>query len=331
MDGSAPVPGRPVVPGPQALPGGAIVPDDPHAEGRPFRDPGLDSLLGLLVCRFGPGRGPLTIFYRPGGEKETTPPAGTRGRFASYYPDEVRFSGKTGLLTILFAGLGIAVLGWRVLAYRDPAALVPIPDGLRLPLAAFGIVFAGCGLAAWLLRPGPATALFALVGLGGGVHWGGSIGAASGGTELALFFVYLAATALGEAALLNLSLTYGRHWITRTGVKALLYLPAAVAAVLAPAAPVLPEQVLQTAAGILLLFSTLSGIAAGVIFIVRFARAHAGTRRRDGLGIIVATMIAGFALSTLGAGGVLPGPGEAWNLANVLIPAGLLFALVRRR
>ena len=89
---------------------------------------------------------------------------------------------------MLFVGLGVGVLIWRVLAYRDPAALVTIPDELRLPMAALGIFFAVCGLAAWMLRPGPATALFCLHGLCAGVHWGGSIGGESKGMELALFF-----------------------------------------------------------------------------------------------------------------------------------------------
>jgi hypothetical protein len=231
---------------------------------------------------------------------------------------------------LLFVGLGIGVLIWRAFAYHHPAALVTIPGEMRLPMAALGIFFVVCGIAAWLLRPGPATALFCLHGLCAGVHWGGSIGSGSKGLELALFFVYLAVSVLGEAALLHLALIYGRAWFTRTGVMALLYVPGVAALLLAPIAPVLPIAAISAAAGIVLLFGNLLGIAAGVIFIVRFALADADTRRRDGLGIIVATMLIGFAVSTLGTSGILPGSDEAFNLALALIPAGLLFALVRR-
>jgi hypothetical protein len=232
--------------------------------------------------------------------------------------------------TMLFLGLGAGVLIWRALAYRDPSSVVVIPDELRLPMAALGMFFVLCGLTAWLLRPGPATALFCVHGLGAGVHWGGSIGAGSEGPELALFFIYLAATAAGEAALLHLALIYGRTRRTGARMVGLLYLPAVLAGLLAPVAPVLPKAALQPVVGILLLLATLSGIAAGVIFIVRLVRADAETRRRDGLGIIVAALVLGFAISTLGTEGLLPGGTEVYNLANALIPLGFLLALVRR-
>ena len=89
--------------------------------------------------------------------------------------------------TMLFVGLGAGVLVWRVLAYRDPSSVVIVPDELRLPMAALGMFFVICGLTAWLLRPGPATALFCVHGLGAGVHWGGSIGGGIRGSGTGTF------------------------------------------------------------------------------------------------------------------------------------------------
>jgi len=41
-------------------------------------------------------------------------------------------------------------------------------------------------------------------------------------------------------------------------------------------------------------------------------------------------MVVSTLIEILGSGGVLPGPGDAYNLAYALIPVGMLIALVRR-
>lgn len=229
-----------------------------------------------------------------------------------------------------FALLALPVVAWRVLAYRTPDSLVIIAEGLAVPIAGLGLLYLICGLVAYLMRPGTATFLFYLHGLGAAVHWGGSIGSSSRGLELALFFIYLAASLLGEAALLHLALVYGSDGKPRGFVMTLLYAPAVLATLAAPLAPALPASALEPIAGIFLLVATLFGIGAGVIFIVRLVRADAATRRRDGLGIIVGVMVVSTAIELLGSGGVLPGPDDAYNLAYALIPVGMLIALTRR-
>ena len=41
-------------------------------------------------------------------------------------------------------------------------------------------------------------------------------------------------------------------------------------------------------------------------------------------------MVVSTAIELLGSGGVLPGTGDAYNLAYALIPVGMLIALIRR-
>ena len=73
--------------------------------------------------------------------------------------------------------------------------------------------------------------------------------------------------------------------------------------------------------------STLFLFGAGLI---GFAGIGLRRRRRDGLGIIVSVMVGSTLIEILGSAGVLPGTGEAYNLAYALIPVGLLVALVRK-
>lgn len=220
-----------------------------------------------------------------------------------------------------------AVLLWRAAALRWPSSFIVLPDELRLPIGLLGVLFVACGVWAWWVRPGRWTQVFLLYGLGGGVHWGGSVGAESEGLALSLLFVYLACSVLAETALLHLALIYphgrplGKWW------RAELYAPAAFALLLAAAAGVLPRTLLETLIGLLLLVANLFSVVAGILFLVRLVRADAAARHAARLPLIVAGLIAGTALSLLGSGGVLPGNPEAWNLALGIVPICLAVAL----
>ena len=61
-------------------------------------------------------------------------------------------------------------MAWRVLAYRTPDSLIIISEGLELPIAGLGMLYLVCGLAAYLIKPGTATFLFYLHGLGAAVY-----------------------------------------------------------------------------------------------------------------------------------------------------------------
>lgn len=220
-----------------------------------------------------------------------------------------------------------AVLLWRAAAWRWPSKFIDLPDGLRLPIGLLGVLFVACGVWAWWARPGRRTRVFLLYGLGGGVHWGGAIDAP--GAELSLLMVYLATSALGEAALLHLALIYPRG--ARFGRWRLaLYAPAALALALAPLAGVLARPTLETAIGLLLMTANAFGLIAGLIFLVRLFAADPATRRAARLPLVAGGILFGGLLSMLGAGGLLFGEPEAWNLTLAALPIGLAIALVTR-
>lgn len=221
------------------------------------------------------------------------------------------------------------VVLWRLAAFEWPSSFVSLPGGLRLPLALMGLAFLACGLAAWWWRPDRWTAVFLVYCLGGGVHWGGAVGAPHA-RALGLFFLYLALTALGDAALLHLALIYPEGGPLARGWRAALYAPAAVALLLAPFAGALSEALLRTLAGALLLVANLFSLVAGVVFVVRLFTVDRALRRAARLPLIVAAMVVASVVALLGAGGALPGEPEGWNLVLVVIPICLAVALGSR-
>ena len=246
-------------------------------------------------------------------------------------PGSGGFVPEPGRLTGPFlvpAGLAVT---WRAGAYLHPSSLIGIEEPMLLPLTLLGLFFLASGTFALLWRPDRATRLFFVYGFGGCIHWGGSIGAADPDLELGLFFGYLAGTAVGEAAFLHLALCYPEDKRVGRLPRILLYTPGGAAILAAPLAGMIPEPATEGIAGVLLLVSTLFGIAAGVIFLVRFFRTEGKTRRAAGLGIIAFGVAAGSTVSLLGAAAVLPGPPDAYNLALAVIPAALAVAVVRRR
>ena len=88
----------------------------------------------------------------------------------------------------------------------------------------------------------------------------------------------------------------------------------------------MPEAVLQTTIGVLLvLANALSLIGAGV-FVVRAFLVDAVVRRTSRLGFIVGGILVGGGVPLLGEVGVLPGLSDAWNLAYGIMPVAIAFA-----
>lgn len=241
--------------------------------------------------------------------------------------DRITSHGRSPLRAWIAAATS-GVLLWRAAAYWWPSSFIDIPDGLHLPLALLGLVFLVAGLWAWLARPDRWTSIFLLYGLCGGVHWGGAVGAADPTLAMSLFFAYLAITALGDAALLHLSLIYSRQGSLAQAWQVALYAPAAVALLFGLLAGLLPQTILQPAVGVLLLLANLFSLLAGIVFLGRFFTADHEARSAARLPLIVSGMVAGSVTALLGAGGVLPGHPEAWNLAHGIIPISLAVALV---
>ena len=51
--------------------------------------------------------------------------------------------------------------------------------------------------------------MFLLTGIGGSLHWGGSIAVGNPGLDIAFLLFYMAVTAMGDWAFLDLALRYG--------------------------------------------------------------------------------------------------------------------------
>ena len=179
----------------------------------------------------------------------------------------------------------------------------------------------------WWVRPGRWTAVFLVYGIGGGVHWGGTIDPMHAGLELSLLFVYLAFSAFAEAGFLHLALIFpsGRSLIR--GKRLALYSVAALALLVAPIAGLLSKAILEPIAGLILVVANLFSLAAGLLFLVSLFRVDSATRRAASLPLIVTSMIGTFILATLGTEGILLGKSEAWNLVFGLVPISLAVAL----
>lgn len=205
-----------------------------------------------------------------------------------------------------------------------------MPESLRIPFALLGLLFLGCGAIAWWRRRDRFTTVFLAFGLGGGLHWGGSIGSDSFVGEWSLFFFYLSISAIADAAILHLALIYpGGGRIPLAG-RVALYSPAMLAAIVTLLVGVLPRETLEAIGGGILLFANLFTIAAGVTFIGRCFVLDRSSARAARLPLIATAMVLGSALAILGAAGVLPGQAEAWNLALAIIPISLMIALRTR-
>ena len=220
------------------------------------------------------------------------------------------------------------VMLWLAAALVWPSSLVTISEADRLPVALLGVLFLACGVGAWWVRPGRWTAVLLVYAIGGGVHWGGTVDPQHAGLELSLLFVYLAFSALSEAALLHLALIFPSGRPLRRSVCIALYSVAAPALLVAPLAGFLSEAILGQIIGITLIVANLLSVAAGVLFLVSLIRVDSATRRAAHLPLVVTSMIVAFSVGTLGTEGILLPQSDLWNLASGLIPISLAFALV---
>ena len=222
----------------------------------------------------------------------------------------------------------VMVMLWRAAALIWPSSLVTIPEAVRLPLALLGVLFLVCGVWAWWVRPGRWTAVFLVYGIGGGVHWGGTIDLTHAGLELSLLFVYLAFTAFGEAGLLHLALIFPSGRSLTRGKRLALYSVAALALLVAPIAGLLSKAILEPIAGLILVVANLFSLVAGVLFLVSLFRVDSATRRDASLPLIVTSMFGTFIVATLGTEGILLVESDAWNLVYGLVPISLAVVLV---
>ncbi len=227
----------------------------------------------------------------------------------------------------VFLGVGIVLL-WRLMAFIWPSSFIIIPGSLRAPMAFLGVLFLACGVYSWRVRPSRWTMVFLLYGVGGGIHWGGSIGLSSAALEQSLLFVYLAFSALAEAALLHLSLIYQRGTTVRERWWAEHYLPPIFALIIAPMVSIVPKTSLQALAGIILLLANLFSIIAAIVFVVRLFMVDATVRRASHLALVVGVGVSSGVVALLGSEGMLPGNPEAWNLILGVLPVTIAVALV---
>jgi len=222
-------------------------------------------------------------------------------------------------------------LAFRAAAFLSPSRYIVIPETLALPLSLLGVVFLVSGVWAWRSNASSLTRVFLIYGLGGCVHWGGSIGAGTAGLESAFLFLYLAITAMGDAAFLDLAMRYPRarsRWGRRTMV---LYLLATLTLIAVPTAPFLPTGLVGTAAGLIIGVAFAMSTVAGLVFLVKWFRATRAERRAYHLTPIAIALIVSSVLDLLADQGVMPGASEAWALSYAIIPVTLARALVRLR
>ena len=174
-------------------------------------------------------------------------------------------------------------LFFRGAAWLVPSRFIVMPDSAALPLNALGLFFLACGVWAWRSHPSSLTRVFLAYAVGGAVHWGGSIGATSQDVEISLLMFYLAATALSDAALLDLALRFPHRRGRAAGPTAPIYLLAIVGLIAVPVAPFLPRPIVETGLGVVIVLTSILSIGAGLVFIARWFRATPTARLGQGL------------------------------------------------
>ena len=119
-------------------------------------------------------------------------------------------------LAIVFLLCSIALL-FRTAAWLNPSSLVSIPESLALPTSGLGVLYLVC--AVWVWRSGSKLAgVFLAYGIGGCVHWGGTIASDSTALGTAFAVLYVAGSAVGDAAFLDLALRYPRSLRRPAGI-----------------------------------------------------------------------------------------------------------------
>lgn len=169
--------------------------------------------------------------------------------------------------------VGTIALVFRVAAWLNPSSVIVISPSMALPLNGLGVLYLVCGIWAWRSRPSPLTRVFLAYGIGGCLHWGGTIASDNSGLEIVFLTIYAAASALFDGAFLDLSLRYPRA-MRRPGFRtAGFYLLAIVTLLAVPIAPFLPRQTVVAGIGFVIFAAFMMSIAGGVVFLVKWFRA----------------------------------------------------------
>lgn len=230
-------------------------------------------------------------------------------------------------LVLLLAAVAIA---FRVGAWLSPSQFIVIPSGWALPLGLLGIVYLVCGVLVWLKWQNPLTRVFLWVGLGGCIHWGGSVAADSGGgAELTLLMFYMTVTALGDGAFLDFALRYPKTE-PRTGMmRWVFYLLAALCALMIPLTSLVPRTFIEGWLGVAITAAFLMSLGGGLMFVLKWFSASSEQRHDWHLTPIVVVLVVASLLDLLADGGVLPPPSEAWSLVYVAGPITIAWALLK--
>lgn len=133
------------------------------------------------------------------------------------------------------------MIGWRALAGAGhfgigaPGGHSPEYVGLSTALGTMGLLFIGCGLAAWFRLRTPAAALLALYCLFYGMHWGGLVPAYNPWLNNTFSLLHLVLSGvLSQAFLLHFALVYPSRYaiVAWRPFPYILYAPVAGAIVL---------------------------------------------------------------------------------------------------
>jgi amino acid transporter len=171
--------------------------------------------------------------------------------------------------------------------------------------------------------------VFLVYGIGGAVHWGGFPAGPGRDLEAALLSFYVAATAAGDGALLDLALRYPRA--SREGhVRAIApYLVGLLVLLAVPVAPFLPQPSLAALSSLGLLLAFGMSVAAGVVLLVKWFRTGREEPGAAGLAAIVAAVVASTVGDLVGETGLLPS--DACKLGYAVVPLTLAWAVTGSR
>jgi hypothetical protein len=254
---------------------------------------------------------------------------------------------ETATLTVLL----VAALVWRLAvgvgSLGTPGVGADPESVLRLILGVMGLGFLFCGWVVFSKARSTASVLFALYGLGQGIHWGGPLLTSAATLQTAIWFLYFTVSMLGLSALLHFTLLFPRRWdiAARAGTRWFLYLPVGLAAGLGAAALLVPTPgtARETLQGAFFVLETaqvnLYWLLALVVVAVRFTRAGSAERQASGLTVMLAGMIlaqlpyvVALLLQSLAPGIRLYGGlgTQPYALFFILQPLAFTFAILRR-
>ena len=245
-------------------------------------------------------------------------------------------------ITRILSVLGVLVIVWRILAGAGgfglgaPGGRSVASIGLNTALGLMGLLFIGCGLAAWFRARTEAAAFFALYALFYGMHWGGMIPSYNQwlGNAFTLLHLVLSGV-LSQAFLLHFALVYPRKTVVmeRRFALYILFTPAFIAVV-----GMLVAILLQANAT---LFAELESwlqlsetvltngyfLLAALVIWWRWWRTDKETRRQTGAALMGAGLLLAIApyLASVIVNSIAPAP---WIYRFGAVPYTLFFSLI---